>query len=335
MQNLRILAITDDAGQMALLKSGGKIGDQDFMVITHGMLHALAVPETLNWPWLDPERVKIQKLIDYHRMLGLVTQIGKVIPASFDTVFSHETSVIQALSQHQRDIVDLLSRYGSTRQFSLTVHWDAASMQQLACRHSKEQELDINKERRFLRDQILLQLQRCLQDIIILENSDQSVVIQAIILINANDEEKMVRILQLVDDECKNRLDMRLIGPLPACNFARVEIKVPNQSTVRQACRDLGIQQNTRLSDIKTAYRQRVKSLHPDSRMAVEKNDVMVRLTQSYRYLTRLAAQQNVGEENNPEKQWLRVDSKTLRHTPLLNIQRGMTRFDDAILKQA
>ncbi|MDX1923413.1 MAG: GvpL/GvpF family gas vesicle protein [Alphaproteobacteria bacterium] len=334
---LRVFGFTDDEGCMTLKKNGGKIGDQEVMVISNGMLHALVGQEPLNWPWNDTDRVKLQRLMHYHRMLGAVTVLGKVIPASFDSVFQHQSSIVQALAHHQRDIVDLLGRYGTSRQFSLIVRWDNTTMQQLMTRFPKNGATAnaIENERRSLRDQMLLQLQRHLQDIIILENNDNDVVLQAILLIEAHQEERVVNILQQMDKECRGRLDMRLTGPLPACNFARVEVKLPDRQIVKQACRDLGIGAVARMTEVKNAYRARVKNLHPDNTNNTGSNDVMVRLTQSYRYLTRLAAQQNNGQENNPDKQWLRCDHQTLRQTPLMRIQRGVTRWDDAILKRA
>ena len=335
--NLRVFAFTDDEGCMALKKAGSRINDQEVSIISSGMLHALVGHEPHNWPWHDADHLKLQRLMHYHRMLGAVTVLGKVIPASFDSVFQHSSSILQALHHHQRDILDLLGKYGTSRQFSLVVRWDSAAMQQLMERFPKNQntELAIETERRSVRDQMLLHLQRHLQDIIILENNDNDIVLQAILLVEAHQEERVVSALQHIDNECRGRLDMRLTGPLPACNFARVEVKLPDVQTVKQACRDLGIRPISRLTEIKNAYRARVKNLHPDNVNNAGSNDVMVRLTQSYRYLTRLAAQQNNGHENNPDKQWLRCDNQTLRQTPLMRIQRGVTRWDDAILKRA
>ncbi len=338
---LRVFGFTDDEGCMTLKKSGGKIGDQEVSIISNGMLHALVGVEPHNWPWNDTDHVKLQRLMHYHRMLGAVTALGKVIPASFDSVFQHSSSIVQALAHHQRDIVDLLGKYGTSRQFSLVVRWDSTTMQQLMQRFPKSGATAnaIENERRSLRDQMLLQLQRHLQDIIILENNDNDIVLQAILLVESHQEERVVKVLQQMDKECRGRLDMRLTGPLPACNFARVEVKLPDMQVVKQACRDLGIRPVSRLMDVKNAYRARVKNLHPDnaagSTNSTASSDVMVRLTQSYRYLTRLAAQQNNGQENNPDKQWLRCDHQTLRQTPLMRIQRGVTRWDDAILKRA
>ncbi len=343
LQNtLRVFAFTDDEGCLSLKKNGGRIGDQDVSIISNGMLHALVGHEPHNWPWHDPDHTKLQRLMHYHRVLGAVTALGKVIPASFDSVFQHSSSIVQALGDHQRDIVDLLGRYGTSRQFSLVVRWDSETMEQLMQRFPKNGATRnaIETERRTLRDQILLQLQRHLQDIIILENNDNDIVLQAILLVETHQEERVVSVLQHMDKECRGRLDMRLTGPLPACNFARIEVKLPDMQLVKQACKDLGIRPISRLTEVKNAYRSRVKNLHPDNSSGgntnnTGSNDVMVRLTQSYRYLTRLAAQQNSGHENNPDKQWLRCDHQTLRQTPLLRIQRGVTRYDDAILKRA
>lgn len=334
MQNIRVLAFTDDFGRLALLKNGSMLAGKPVKVISSGILHAITTPEPILWPWENNEYTRAMRLIAHNRQLGALTTLGKVIPASFDSVFEHPASIQRALSQHQGDILDLLSRYGSARQFSLLVRWDTSTMQMLMQRHAGSAEPSIEGERRIIRDQILMQTQRLLKDIIILENNESDVVLQAIVLVDAAMEEKLVGVLQQIDKECCGRLDMRLVGPLPACNFARIEIKLPDVQSVRKACRELGVSKLAKLSDVKTAYRSRIKNLHPDSRMETGKNDVMVRLTHSYRTLTRLAAQQNSNTEINPERQWIRCDRKTLRETPLLSIQRGVSRYDDAYLRR-
>jgi hypothetical protein len=333
MTQLRVYGFTDDAGSLALKKLAEPVGGEALTVVSNGMLHALVGTEPTVWPWTDTSQRVLQQLVTYHKVLGdAAKRVDKIIPASFESVFGDTDAVHKALAQHQRDILDLLSRYGDSRQFSLSIRWDTPVMQQLMQRYGyKAGALD--KERKTLRDQALLILQGCLQDIIILEQNEPDMVLQSILLVKNSDEAKLTKALQKFDQECQGRLAMRLVGPLPACNFARVELRLPDRDVVKEACRDLGIGRVTRLSEVKTAYRQRVKTLHPD-RAHGDKHESMVRLTQSYRYLTRLAAQQNNGFENNPDRQWLRCDFKTLSQTPLMRIQRGLTRWDDALLRR-
>lgn len=339
MQQLRIFGFTDEEGTLALRREGCALAAQNVSVVVGGMLHALVGPEQPNWPWQDVGRMNLQKIMGYHRTLGLAAaELQKIVPASFESVFDGRNAVEQVLTQHQRDILDLMDKYGALRQFSLLVRWDDTVMQQLLRRAPAGRPLSLEQERRNLRDQLLLNLQGMLQDIIIIENSEGDVVLQALLLINKSDEPRLVTTLQRLDKECHGRLAMHLTGPLPACNFARVDVRLPDSTFVRQACRDLGLSEKARLVDIKNAYRQRAKHMHPDHTAEGGQHEVMVRLTQSYRYLTRLAAQQQdeaVGPANiNPEKQWLHFDRKSLRRIPLMHVQRGITRWDDALLRR-
>lgn len=336
MPKLRVYGFTDDIGRLALQSALEPIGGQALNVVSNGMLHALVGFESSPWPWSDKGTHSLSRLVAYNRVLGECTRVlEKIIPASFESVFDNVEAVQKALAQHQRDILDLMARYGDMRQFALTVRWDTIAMQQLFQRHGYK-ESALEQERRLLRDQTLATLQGYLQDLIIVENNESDVVLQAVLLVKRDGEAKLVNQLHKLDEECHGRLAMRLIGPMPACNFARIELRLPDFDTVKTACRDLGIGRATRLIDIKTAYRQRVKNLHPDRAQNDNNanNSHMVRLTQSYRYLTRLAEQQNSGLQINPDKQWLRVDTKNLRQTPLMRIQRGLTRWDDAVMKR-
>jgi hypothetical protein len=335
MSLFRVYGFTDDAGRLALNAEQLTMGGQPVTIVSNGLLHALIGPEPAVWPWMDNAQHTLQRLMVYHRVLGEAGQrLVKIVPASFESVFESANSVHHALAQHQRDILDLLARYGDKRQFSLTVRWDMTAMQHLVKRYGYKDDMLAN-ERKVLRDQTLLAMQNCLQDIIILESADNEMVLHALLLARRTDEEKLMKALQRLDQECHNRLALRVIGPMPTSNFARVELKLPEVAVVKEACRTLGIGNVAKLSDVKTAYRHRVKALHPDRNTNSDQHDVMVRLTQSYRYLTRLAAQQNTGAETNPDQQWLRCDNKTLRQTPLMRIQRGMTRWDDALMKRA
>ncbi len=333
MQWLRVFAFTDEDGMLAIHRAGNVLGDQPVQIISNGLLHAIVAPEPISWPWGSGENTRAHALVRYHRMLGEATKLPKVVPAAFDCLFRHTSSIQEALGQHQRDILDLLARYGHLRQFSLTVQWDPQIMQPLMERYAMDPQNSLEHERRSTRNHILQQLQRGLQDIMILDNSNLDVVMQALLLVEASGEEKLVERLQMIDRECYGRLAIRFVGPLPACNFARVEIRLPDTRYVREACRHLGVGNQARLTDIKNAYRRKIRTLHPDHSPAGAENGGIVRLTQSYRYLTRLAVQQNHSRETNPDRQWLRCDHRTLRHTPLLSVQRGLTRFDDALIK--
>lgn len=361
MPHFRIFGFTDDAGAMRLRQLQNTLGNQGVEVFSKGMLHALAIAETPQWPWMHPQRQHMQRLIQYHRMLGLAAaELEKIIPASFESVFEDRMAVEQVLTLHQREINTLMGNYGHTRQFSLFVKWDTATMHALLQRAEggKLGKIDLESERKLLRNQMLLQLQGLLCDIMIVENQENDVVLQALLLVDKTREDRIIQQLQSIDKECRGRLDMRLVGPLPACNFARVDVRLPDQKKVRDACRDLGIPRITRVADLKQAYRQRAKTLHPDHANALvtkkglanqnqpatqpphDPHEVMVRLTQSYRYLTKLAEQQEQGMRSAglampPAQRWLRFDNKTLRHSPLLHVQRGITRWDDALLKRS
>jgi hypothetical protein len=336
MAQTRIYAFTDDAGREAFSKIALDEVFQDMRLISYDGLHALTGHEPQPWPWQDRARQTATRLIHYHRILGeVVKRFNRAIPASFESVFDYPAAVPQALARHQRDILDLLARYGQLRQFSLDVKWDVSIMQQLMKKFPKAAGLStLDKERKILRDQLLLHLQGRLRDLIILDDNNPAMVLKSVLLIEAYEEDNIANLLEAIDRECQGRLDIRLTGPMPACNFARVEMKLPDRARVRQARADLGIGFSERLSEVKNAYRRKVKALHPDHGAPKEHHELMTRLTRSYRYLTGLAAQQNSQTKIDPDKQWLRCDPETLKRTPLLHIQRGISHWDNAVIRR-
>src|ERR1043166_6544197 len=328
MQSIRVYAFTDDAGKLALARNGNVLDGFNVQLISNGMLHAITTSEPIGFPWQLEKHDPAGTFMRYQRICSAAAALDKVVPASMECQFLHTSSIWEALGQHQREILDILSRYGSARQFSLRVEWDPQQLGPMIAQAGG----DFEKERRAMRNQILQQLQSCLSDIIILESNEKCLVLQALLLIPRHAEERLARILGSIDRDNQGQLVMRLIGPTPACHFACVDIRLPAARILRKDRRVLGVHGEIRLSDIKNAYRQKIKGLHPDHAPNARQSDKMVRLTQSYRYLSRLAAQQNNLLGNDPDKQWLRCDSRTLRHTPLLSIQRGLAPQDDVLL---
>ncbi len=334
MPRTRIFALTDDTGNRTFLKSAGEGAFAGLRMVTSGRLHALTGPEPGHWPWQDSSQITASRLARYHRVLSeAVRLLDRVIPASFDSVFDGAEAIPRALQLHRDELSGLLARYGRLRQFSLVLKWDELAMQRVMRRLGGNDPAILERERRALRDQSLLLLQGHLRDLIILNDDTRETVLRAVFLVQSAQENRLVGLLQKLDKECHGRLHIRLVGPLPACNFARVEIKLPDRMRVRQARQDLGLRSAARVADMKSAYRRKVKALHPDQSASPDNHELMVRLTRSYRYLSQLAVQQNDRGTINSEKQWLRCDGKTLRQTPLLRIQRGMTRWDDIVMK--
>lgn len=368
MAQIRIIGFTDNAGVKALRAADYRIAGTPVAVVSQDGLHAITAAEKTAWLWPASPRAELEKVVQYHQLLGGSAEtLARIIPASFDSVFEHHASITttlgQVLAQHQREIATLLKQYGQARQFWLRVGWDARRLQLGAAA--------VETQRRLLRDQLFLQLQGLLQDMIVLENQaggvvadphaaspspvpclGASTVFQALLLVDSSRQAAFIDKLQAFDQECRGQLEMRLVGPLPACNFARVDVTLPDPRSVREACTMLGItpSRHAALADVKRAYRQRAKTMHPDqgggaaaNKGERQQHEVMVRLTQSYRLLSQLAAQQHKRHSGvqrpgstpgSTAPPLLRFDRKTLQQTPLLTIQRGITRWDDTIMNR-
>jgi hypothetical protein len=337
MTRTRLYAFTDSAGPWAFTQSVPSETFRGMQFVSQGAVNALIGPEPTPWPWQDRNQFTAMRLVHYHRVLGeAVKHFPVIIPASFESVFNRPEAIPPAIAQYEADILPLMKDYGALRQFSLSVKWDITAMQKLMQSYPAAlASSSLEKERRLVRDQFLVHLQGHLRDLIILNDGGGETVFQAMLLVEAQSEETITTILQALDEECQGRLHIKLLGPMPASNFARVELKQPDAALIKQARQDLGLASTPaqRLSEVKEAYRRKVRNLQPEG-MAGDNHELMTRITRSYRYLSSVAARQNLREKNDPDKQWLRYDQKTLRRTPLLNIQRGISRWDDAVIKR-
>jgi hypothetical protein len=211
MTRTRLYAFTDSAGPWALAEGLPSEIFRGMQFVSHGALNALIGPEPVPLLWQDRGHFMAHRLVHYHRVLGeAVKHFPVIIPASFESVFNRPEAVIPALAQYENDILPLLKDYGALRQFSLGVSWDITAMQKLlqtypaALAHSS-----LEKERRLLRDQFLAHLQGHLRDLIILNDGGGEIVFQAMLLVEAQVEEKITSILQGLDEECQGHLQLR------------------------------------------------------------------------------------------------------------------------------
>jgi len=77
-------------------------------------------------------------------------------------------------------------------------------------------------------------------------------------------ESEFDRRVQSLDQTFLWEVCFKLIGPLPLYSFRCIEIEWVDAKEVREALALLGLNENASSADVRNAYYQKAKSLHPD-----------------------------------------------------------------------
>lgn len=95
--------------------------------------------------------------------------------------------------------------------------------------------------------------------------SDQMVMNVAFLLDSAN-EERFVSGVRQLNDLFHNRIDFRVVGPLPPYSFATIEVAKPSPQQLEEARHLLQLGEAPSENEVRRAYRHLAAETHPDSR---------------------------------------------------------------------
>jgi len=93
-----------------------------------------------------------------------------------------------------------------------------------------------------------------------------SLVINLAVLVENRRQEELDRALEQMDRDLGGRLRFRRVGPLPPYSFSTVEVRPLAQAEVDRARKLLGLGWRASASDVRKAYYQLARQLHPDAR---------------------------------------------------------------------
>jgi len=104
-------------------------------------------------------------------------------------------------------------------------------------------------------------------DVKLHEVMNDEMVTNSACLINKNKLDKFEQIIDQLDKEYKGALNFKLVGPLPCYSFYTIELKELDLNQVIQAKNVLELGEETSESEIKKAYLNKAKTLHPDTNL--------------------------------------------------------------------
>ncbi|MDI6761739.1 MAG: GvpL/GvpF family gas vesicle protein [Thermodesulfobacteriota bacterium] len=136
------------------------------------------------------------------------------------------------------------------------------------------------------RKQILSQLRECTESYCDHDVMDDIMILNTAFLLRKEMEKEFDNRVQYLDDEFLGKISFKVIGPLPLYSFGCIEVEWTSVSETREALALLGLNENASSADVRNAYYQKAKSLHPDKmRDLLNSPPKFEKLAEAYKFL--------------------------------------------------
>jgi len=297
--------------------SFGPIGidGRDVWVVSEGSIAMVIGPVShSDFSQLPPQKV-LQYLAEHQRVLEHVMTRSTVIPVKFGTVVNDEQRVAGILNAGREEFTIALDRHADKAEFDLAVSWvdlpavlaeiandesvvsmktqiaskaEPSMQQRIALGQLVKQLLD--KKSQNIASRLVVALRAKWPDVIVNPTRDDSVLLNAAVLINRGQERQFDQMLEELNKSYQNRLNFRSVGPLPPYSFATAEVKTTSVADLDAARRTLELGDSASLVDIKAAHRRCLKEHHPDKNPASDAADRVKEISAAYELLEEYAS---------------------------------------------
>jgi ribosomal protein L14E/L6E/L27E len=117
------------------------------------------------------------------------------------------------------------------------------------------------------------------------DTMNDEMVLNSAFLIEKNNTEKFEETINQLDKDYNETLNFKLIGPLPCYSFYTIEVKRIDHLQVIQAEKALGLTKESSQGEIKKAYQEKAKELHPDSNQKNINQESFTKINKAYKML--------------------------------------------------
>lgn len=291
----------------------------------------------------------VRYLLAHQRVVEAVMRTSAALPVKFGTTLPDEAAVVSMLVRGATVLAPPLAELSQHVQIELIVSWSmddilrevaaedavvqlkaqivaqaggATSDQRLAIGKLVKESID--RRRESCRSRIVATVRSVAADVIENALMDDRMIANLALLLAKDASDALDRRLAELDEEFGKRLNFRYIGPLPPYSFATVEVSLPSFEAVDRARRVLSLGESAGLAEIKSAYRQQIRQVHPDLTAAVpvDVGDT-IRLTDAYKTLMNYAeALPSAAGDDPPGETGYRFDRGTVEGSILVMVRR-------------
>ena len=260
----------------------------------------------------------VRYMVNHQSVIEAVQSHFTILPFKFGTVLPDTTFVERMLHQGSSQFRNALSNLQGLTQMEVVTLWKLPQVFQeigneapIVALKAKiaglpgEQTLEeriaigrlvkeaIDNRRSILSAQIAPRLRSVARDSVMNPILDDTIVVNVALLLDASGHKNLDQVLELLDKTYEGQLTFRAIGPLPPYSFATVDVQTPELEAIEAARQLLRCSLQPTVEDIKRAYYQAAKGVHPDLNSDGHDTEArMTALTQAYRLLISAADSQ-------------------------------------------
>ncbi|MEW6375296.1 MAG: GvpL/GvpF family gas vesicle protein [Thermodesulfobacteriota bacterium] len=234
--------------------------------------------------------IVIRHLLNHQKVIEGVMGSYPIIPFKFGSLARGGEEVRQILIQGYDLFKSLLPWVGERVEFELAATWDREKiftilyeedseiryLQEMIKKKSEKEALvekiklgklvrqHLVKKRYLFKDKILSPLKDCMESQCDHDVMDDLMILNTAFLLRRGMEGELDRRIHYLDQSFLGKVCFKLIGPLPLYSFRCIDIERVDAKEIHEAFAFFGLKEDATLSDLRTAYYQKAKSIHPD-----------------------------------------------------------------------
>jgi len=208
----------------------------------------------------------------YDLIINVMENIGNLIEMEIIATWADFNQVLLDISANPQ-IIELKTKIGSGRKVTQS--------DQLSAGYLVKKILDVSAKEHTSR--IIEALGSICKSYRQHEIVDDHMVCNTAFLLNQNKRDLFEMTLDKLDSEMNGKINFKLVGPLPCYSFYTLEVKELHYSEIEEAKKELGLSSLTSERNVKQAYLDKVKLVHPDRNGNNDSAAVFNKINRAYR----------------------------------------------------
>jgi hypothetical protein len=237
-----------------------------------------------------PKETLVRYLARHQAVIEGVMRSYTVIPMKFGTVARDKEELDEILARGYTQFKDALGRMDNKIELEVVALW--SNLDSILKEVGKEEKIKTFKEgitstppekilsakielgkavksllderRDKVGSEIIDELKKWAIDFRNHEVLDDAMIMNTAFLVNKHQEEDFDESVDYLNRKYQEKINFRVIGPLPPYSFSTLKLKRIKFEKIREAARVLNLGEEATLSEVKEAYRDLTRKFHPD-----------------------------------------------------------------------